>query len=139
LHGVGTRVRQVLAKPVYPEPVLMSFASIDSLAGCLIVRNVIEVPEVAFVEGAGAAWSHRFIVAQAERAASTGAGLCILHMHGGRARPALSTVDRENFEALAATLQALYPSLPIASVVLSQTWDASGLVAPAAGNRVRAV
>ncbi len=135
----GGRVRQVLAEPAPRERVVFALATTSSLAGALILRDAVEVPESAFLDPYTSSWSHRSTMEQVARAASAGTGLCILHRHGGRGVPSLSRTDRLNFDALAPGIQSLHPEMLVASVVVSGDWHAAGVAVPGGGRHPRTV
>lgn len=134
----GERVRQVLAEPAHRERVLFGLATVSSPSSALIVRDTVEVPESAFLDSYSATWSHRFTMEQVGRAVAAGAGICIVHTHGGRGSPRLSRTDRENFDVLAPAIQSLQPGMLVASAVVSGDWHAAGIVRTGSG-RARAV
>src|SRR5260221_1683537 len=138
LIGAGD-IRGAFARPSARERVLIGLATISSPSKSLIVRDVVQVADTAFLGGVEAAWSHRFTMEQVSRATGAGTGICILHSHGGRGHPGLSGPDRENFGALAPSIQNLHPEMPVASVVFSGDWQASGLLLPSGGGRARTV
>ena len=135
----GERAREVLAEPAPRERVLLGLATVSSLARALIVRDLVEVPDTAFLDPHLAVWSHRFTMAQVARAASAGAGLCIVHLHEMTGSPGLSYHDMESFEALAPGIQSLHPEMPVATVVVSADWHAAGVIRPGGGQPACAV
>jgi hypothetical protein len=132
-------IRAVFGRPSVREQVLIGLATISSASKCLMVRDVVQVPDRAFFDGVEAAWSHRFTMEQVGRATAAGTGICILHSHGGRGQPGLSGPDKENFWTLAPSVQSLHPEMPVASVVFSGDWHASGIVLPSSGGRARTI
>jgi molybdopterin-synthase adenylyltransferase len=132
-------LRCAFARPSARERVFIALATISSPTRSLIIRDAVEVPGIAFFDGVEAAWSHRFTMEQVGRATAAGTGICILHSHGGRGQPGLSVPDKENFWALAPSVQSLHPEMLVASVVFSGDWHASGIVLPGNGGRALTV
>ena len=118
----------MLSEPATRERVLIGLAAISSPSRALIIKETVPVPEEAFLGGTAAAWSHKFTMEQVDRARSVGAGICVLHTHGGSGLPGLSGTDRRSIADQAASIQSLYPETLVASVVTSGDWHASGVV-----------
>jgi hypothetical protein len=84
-----------------------------------------------------AEFSHRSLVQAMGDAAAAGCGVCILHQHVGSGPPALSATDLRSFTELGSALATLFPSAPLASIVVSQDWHAAGLARLPGGRMVR--